>query len=606
MSDYQLNDTVHLLFTTRQFSDGVPTALSGGVIDIYEDVTATPIVTGETLVASLNSVVGLNAITVTATSGTGFNADGTYHAVLQAGTVGGVSVVGEVVGTFTIEKDCTNWAKVAAPTTAVDLSATDFQLVDTAVNLTTNNDKTGYALSSTGLDAIVAAADGMVQIAKAVWDRVLTGATHAIADSGGRRLRDLQEFGTYEGGAVWIDTILGSAGTTDFESGTDINEVDSITDANTLAASVGLSRFKVAPMSSITFAASQENQQFEGKNWDLALGSQSISNSYISGADVTGTGTSTVEVHFDHCEMGTCTLGAAHLDDCDLSGTVTLSAAADYFFINCVHAGGTATIDFGVGVLNTTVHVHGYRGALTIANMGQMGIDILHFDSPGGSLTLAASCVGGTVNMNGTFNFINNGSGMTINDDGAIIETVGTPAGADVSTDIAAVKAETVLIVADTNELQLDWQNTGRLDNILDARMAEASIGTTGGAVDTVTTLTGHTAQTGDSFTRIGAAGVSLTNLGGMSTAMKAEVLVEVNAALDAAISELSQGVPTATPSIRTGIMLMYMALRNKLDVQTSGTDALEVHSDDGTQIAIKLLSDDGSDFSEAKMTTGV
>lgn len=47
--------------------------------------------------------------------------------------------------------------------------------------------------------------------------------------------------------------------------------------------------------------------------------------------------------------------------------------------------------------------------------------------------------------------------------------TIGAPAGASVSADIAAVKAETAAIVADTNELQTDWANGGRLDLILDA-----------------------------------------------------------------------------------------------------------------------------------------
>jgi hypothetical protein len=84
-----------------------------------------------------------------------------------------------------------------------------------------------------------------------------------------------------------------------------------------------------------------------------------------------------------------------------------------------------------------------------------------------------------------------------------------------------------------------------------------------------------------------------------------ANILAEVNTALDTAISELSQGIPTATPSVRTGIMLMYMALRNKLDVATVATDTLEIHSDDGTRIAQKLLTDDGSDYSEAKMISG-
>jgi len=74
-SDYELEDTLFLPFTTRAFATGIPTVLSGTpAIDIYEDVTATPIITGETLAVSLNSVAGFNMITVTATAGTGFEA----------------------------------------------------------------------------------------------------------------------------------------------------------------------------------------------------------------------------------------------------------------------------------------------------------------------------------------------------------------------------------------------------------------------------------------------------------------------------------------------------------------------------------------------------
>ena len=104
IADYQLEDTLYLPFTTRAFSTGVPTALVSGAVDIYEDVTATPIVTGETLSVSLNSVVGFNMITVTATAATGFEAGKSYTAILQAGTVDSVSVVGEVVAHFTIDK----------------------------------------------------------------------------------------------------------------------------------------------------------------------------------------------------------------------------------------------------------------------------------------------------------------------------------------------------------------------------------------------------------------------------------------------------------------------------------------------------------------------
>jgi len=90
-----------------------------------------------------------------------------------------------------------------------------------------------------------------------------------------------------------------------------------------------------------------------------------------------------------------------------------------------------------------------------------------------------------------------------------------------------------------------------------------------------------------------------------MSAGQKAEILVEVNSAIDTAISELGVGAPTATPTIRTALMLLYMSLRNKTVTQTSGTDALEVYNDAGTIIAKKLLTDDGDDYTAAEMVSG-
>ena len=46
-------------------------------------------------------------------------------------------------------------------------------------------------------------------------------------------------------------------------------------------------------------------------------------------------------------------------------------------------------------------------------------------------------------------------------------------AAANLPTDVANVKAETALIVADTNELQTDWVNGGRLDLLVDAILAD-------------------------------------------------------------------------------------------------------------------------------------
>ena len=46
-------------------------------------------------------------------------------------------------------------------------------------------------------------------------------------------------------------------------------------------------------------------------------------------------------------------------------------------------------------------------------------------------------------------------------------------AGVDIAADIIAMKAETALIVGDTNELQTDWTDAGRLDAILDIIAAD-------------------------------------------------------------------------------------------------------------------------------------
>jgi hypothetical protein len=150
-----------------------------------------------------------------------------------------------------------------------------------------------------------------------------------------------------------------------------------------------------------------------------------------------------------------------------------------------------------------------------------------------------------------------------------------------------------------------DWIDGGRLDLLLDAIPTTAMRGT-----DSAATATSLAAVS----TTIGSAGAGLTEAGGTgdhltampwNAAWDAEVESEVNDAIDTAISELGVGAPTATPTIRTGMMLMYMSLRNKSVTQTSGTDALEVYNDAGTIIAKKLLTDDGSDYTAAEMVSG-
>ncbi len=342
MRDITLEDTFRHQFTTRQFSDGVPTQLAGSpVLSVLEENNATPITAGVSVSVDRASVTGLNEATVIATAANGYETLKSYSIYISTGTVGGVSVVGEVVGSFTIDKT-----------------------------------------------------------AQAIWDTLLTGSTHNIATSAGKRLRQLQE------------------------------------------------------------------------------------------AFVIAEGTA---------EAGTAT-------------TITLEAGAVETVDN-IYRGDRVVITAGTGVAEHGI-ILSYTGSTRVCIMAETWVTTPSTDS-------VYEITPASVDVETIQHVIQTG--------GNLAEAVITnAAGTDVAADIIAIKAETALIVTDTNSLN------------------------------------------------------------------------------DGAISELAQGVPSATPTLQNAVMLMYMALRNKLDVQTSGTDALEIHNNAGTQIAIKLLTDDGSDFSEAKMTTGV
>lgn len=105
-------------------------------------------------------------------------------------------------------------------------------------------------------------------------------------------------------------------------------------------------------------------------------------------------------------------------------------------------------------------------------------------------------------------------------------------------------------ILVDTNELQGDWANGGRLDNILDARAAEASI----------------------------------TALNDVSTA---DINNQVADVLKTdTIAEMSQGAPPASPTMEQILNYLYRELvRNKVVVDTNTANQKQIFADDGSTI---------------------
>ena len=286
------------------------------------------------------------------------------------------------------------------------ISSAYFDPSTDAVTVGTNNDKTGYSLVVTPPTAL--------QVADAVWDEILTGATHNIPTSAGRRLRQVADIGVYEGGQVWIDTVNGTAGTADYENGTVDLPSDNISDATTLANSVGITRFKIAPNSSFTLATSYTGFNFSGDGkWTLDLGGQDLNKTTIIHATLSGICTSSDEPHFESCEIGTVTLPPCEILNSRLTSTITLSGAGTYSLDHCVSgvAGtGSPVIDFGSAVGSTNLNMRHYSGGVQILNMGQNGTDNMSLEG-NGALTINANCTGGTIALRGNFKITDNSGG---------------------------------------------------------------------------------------------------------------------------------------------------------------------------------------------------
>jgi hypothetical protein len=154
--DIALGATIDVKFTTRRFSTGAPHTLAGSpAVAAYVDNGTTEITAGITLSVDFDSRTGLNNVRVVATSGNGFAAGTNVDLVITAGTVDSVSVVGEVIGSFSIENRSAlrpttagrtldvssggeaglDWANIGSPTTTVGLSGTT---VKTATDVETD------------------------------------------------------------------------------------------------------------------------------------------------------------------------------------------------------------------------------------------------------------------------------------------------------------------------------------------------------------------------------------------------------------------------------------------------------------------------------------
>lgn len=146
LGDFDTSTVIYGKFTTFRPSTGAAYTLGGTpALSVYKDNSTTQSTTGVTLTADFDSVTGLNHFAIdTSADGTFYSAGSFFDIVITTGTVDSVSVVGSVVGSFTLRKNSAlkpttagrtldvstggeagvDWANVGSPTTTLNLSGT--------------------------------------------------------------------------------------------------------------------------------------------------------------------------------------------------------------------------------------------------------------------------------------------------------------------------------------------------------------------------------------------------------------------------------------------------------------------------------------------------
>jgi len=384
----------------------------------------------------------------------------------------------------------------------------------------------------------------------------------------------------YANGSIWIDTLLGTSGSVAYVNGTADNPNDNLTEALTLSTNLGIRRFQIVSGSTIALISDASKMVGVGENWALELEGQLVTDATIIGATVTGnanaasTGAELLDCHFD-----TDGVGVGHTPStsvrCGLRNEIRLLAAGSYVFKDCyseVAGTGTPSLDFVSGIGASAVNFRDYSGGIEIKNMAAG--DTMSLEG-NGQIKINASCSAGTIAIRGNFTITDNVVGGFVAGGGVISDDARYDVG-----QIDGTITDNTLIADIPSTSEFEARTIAAADYLIASdTLARVTL------VDTVTENTDMVtepptavenreemdsnstqlalivADTEDIQTQVGTAGAGLSDLGGMSTGMKAEVNAEVDLALNTDI-----GTPTAD-SIADYIQRMKYVMLNGYEI---------------------------------------
>ena len=157
MKDYAPGAVIYFKFTTRRPSTGASHALASGAVSVYKDNSTTQSTAGVTLTADFDSLTGCNHVAIdTSADGTFYSSGSEFQLILTGGTVDSISVVGQVVGEFSLGK------AVTLPTIPADWIAAS-GIAASAVTKIQNGLATAAGLSSLGAELPDSVADAVME-----------------------------------------------------------------------------------------------------------------------------------------------------------------------------------------------------------------------------------------------------------------------------------------------------------------------------------------------------------------------------------------------------------------------------------------------------------
>lgn len=173
--------TFRFTFNTRTTA-GAPITIGGtAAAECYKDSNLTQTGTGVAITEDYDGITGLHQCVMTLTDAF-YVAGADYSIVMSVGTVDGQSVVGETIGTFSIENRFMRGTDSALLAANINLTAGAVDNVTTVATTTTNTDMVGTdnALLAASINLTAGAVDNVTTVATTTTNTDMVGTDNAL------------------------------------------------------------------------------------------------------------------------------------------------------------------------------------------------------------------------------------------------------------------------------------------------------------------------------------------------------------------------------------------------------------------------------------------